>query len=462
MGKRSSLLALLAVTSIGLVSAQQLKSGIDPTAFDKSVRPQDDLFRYVNGDWLTKTEIPADRPVYGTFVQLAEKAEADLYALIEQLAGDRNKKPGSVAQQVGDLYASFTNEARLNTLGADPLKSHLAEIDAVNSPAALATLLGRLSVIGLPGPVGGFIEADAGDPTKVALYLGQGGTALPDRDYYLKDDPKFADIRTKYQQYLEQVFTLAGRPRAAADAKAVVRPRDRAREDSVDAGREPRRRQDLQQISGRQARQRDARLRLDGLGEAASHRQGTGVGDRPAVLLQGIRGDGANRAARHVEGLDGGPADHDARALLEQGVRRRPFRVLRQDVERPGSATAALEARRPARQRIDGRGARPALRRQALPGGVEGAHGDDDRQPDRGLPAVDHRARLDDARDEEGSARQAGEVQHEDRLPQPMARITARSRSRPTTSSATSSAPISSRPSIRSPSWASPSTARNG
>ncbi len=221
MGKRSALLALLAVTSIGLISAQQLKSGIDPTAFDKSVRPQDDLFRYVNGDWLTKTEIPADRPVYGTFVQLAEKAEADLYALIEQLAGDRNKKPGSVAQQVGDLYASFTNEARLNTLGADPLKSHLAEIDAVNSPAALATLLGRLSVIGLPGPVGGFIEADAGDPTKVALYLGQGGTALPDRDYYLKDDPKFADIRTKYQQYLEKVFTLAGRPRAAADAKAV-------------------------------------------------------------------------------------------------------------------------------------------------------------------------------------------------------------------------------------------------
>jgi putative endopeptidase len=77
-------------------------------------------------------------------------------------------------------------------------------------------------VIGLPGPVGGFIEADAGDPTQVALYLGQGGTALPDRDYYLKDDPKFAEIRTQYVTYLTKIFTLAGRPRAAEDAKAVM------------------------------------------------------------------------------------------------------------------------------------------------------------------------------------------------------------------------------------------------
>ena len=208
----------------------------------------------MNGTWLTKTEIPADRPVYGTFVQLSDKAEADLYALIEELAGDRNKKPGSTAQQVGDLYASFTNEAQLNTLGAEPLKPHLAEIDRDqddrrNSP----TLLGRLSVIGLPGPVGGFIEADAGDPTKVALYLGQGGTALPDRDYYLKDDPKFVEIRAKYQEYLAEGLH-ARRPAARGRGReGRARSRDRAREDSVDAGREPRRGQDLQQVSGRRS-----------------------------------------------------------------------------------------------------------------------------------------------------------------------------------------------------------------
>jgi predicted metalloendopeptidase len=160
--------------------------------------------------------------VYGTFVQLDERAEADLYALIEQLAGDPGKKPGSTAQQVGDLYASFVNEKRLETLGAQPLAPRLSEIDAIRDARQLAEVIGRLSVTGLPGPVGGFIEADAGDPTRVALYLFQGGTALPDRDYYLKDDPKFADIRAKYVEYLTKIFTLAGRARPAESARAVM------------------------------------------------------------------------------------------------------------------------------------------------------------------------------------------------------------------------------------------------
>ena len=216
--------ALVAAAAGGVVIADQapLKSGLDPAGFDKAVRPQDDLFRHVNGAWLTKTEIPADRPAYGTFVQLDERAEAQLYALIEELAGAPNKKPGSTAQQVGDFYAGFMNEARLNELGVDPLKPHLAEIDAISDTRQLAEVAGRLSVTGLPGPVGGYIEADAGDPTQVALYLVQGGTALPDRDYYLNNDAKFAEIRTQYVDYLTKVFTLAGRPRASEDARAVL------------------------------------------------------------------------------------------------------------------------------------------------------------------------------------------------------------------------------------------------
>src|SRR5262245_37187680 len=224
MKRPASVFAVLALAVAGaLLSAQSaLKSGIDTAGFDKSVRPQDDLFRYVNGNWLVKTEIPADRPVYGTFVQLDEKAEQSLFNLIEELAGDRNKKPGSTAQQVGDFYLGFMDEKRLESLGAEPLKPRLAEIEAISNTTQLAETLGRLSEMGLPGPIGGFIEADAGNPTQVALYLFQGGTALPDRDYYLKDDPKFAEIRTKYVEYLTKAFTLAGRPRAAEDAKAVM------------------------------------------------------------------------------------------------------------------------------------------------------------------------------------------------------------------------------------------------
>lgn len=222
-------LAVVCTCLVSQVSAQQAPpqaarptSGLDLTTFDRSVRPQDDLFRFVNGGWLTKTEIPADRPIAGTFVQLSDKAEADLYAIIERLAGDPTRKPGSIAQQVGDLFASFSNEARVNTLGASPLKPTLDRIDAITTPAELARVIGELSVIGLPGPVGGFIDADAGDPTKVALYLFQGGTTLPDRDYYLLDEPKFVEIRAKYLEYLQTSFTLAGRPDPAGAAKAVL------------------------------------------------------------------------------------------------------------------------------------------------------------------------------------------------------------------------------------------------
>ena len=224
MKTRSLLAGAGLALAVTVVSAQQpaLKSGLDLATFDKSVRPQDDLFRHVNGMWLKNTEIPADRPLTGTFVQLSDKAEADLYSLIEQLSGNPNRKPGTVAQQVGDLYVSFTNEARINSLGAEPLKPTLARIDAITSPAELARVIGELSMVGVPGPVGGFIEADAGDPTKVVLYLNQGGTALPDRDYYLLDDPKFVEVRGKYVEYLEKIFTLTGRADAAAAAKAVM------------------------------------------------------------------------------------------------------------------------------------------------------------------------------------------------------------------------------------------------
>jgi hypothetical protein len=101
-------------------------------------------------------------------VHLDEHVEAQLYALIEELAGTPNRKPGSTAQQIGDFYAGFMNEARLNELGVDPLKPHLAEIDAISDTRQLAEVAGRLSVIGLPGPAGGEVEADAGDPTQVA------------------------------------------------------------------------------------------------------------------------------------------------------------------------------------------------------------------------------------------------------------------------------------------------------
>lgn len=213
-------ISLVAVTATAL--AQSARSGFDLSLFDKAVRPQDDLFRHVNGTWLTKTEIPADRAVYGTFPMLADKAETDVRLLVEGLAAQSGKRAGSTAQQVGDLYQSFMDEAAVERAGFKPIAPHLAEIAALRNSTELATLLGRLSMTGLPGAVGGYIEPDAQDPSKNVLYLGQGGTSLPDRDYYLLAEPRFVEIRAKYVAYLEQIFTLLGRPNAATDARAVL------------------------------------------------------------------------------------------------------------------------------------------------------------------------------------------------------------------------------------------------
>jgi predicted metalloendopeptidase len=207
-----------------VLAAQQPapKSGIDRANFDPSIRPQDDFFRYVNGGWLKKTEIPADKSSYGSFVELADKAEINVRAIIEGAAAGTSRTPGSVSQQVGDLYASFMNEARAEQLGAAPIKAELQKIDALKNAAELAAEAGRLSSINAGGPVGGAIAADAKDPKTVIVYLDQAGTALPDRDYYLKTEKQYADIRAKYQEFLQKVFTLAGRPNAAADAQAVL------------------------------------------------------------------------------------------------------------------------------------------------------------------------------------------------------------------------------------------------
>src|SRR5215510_1411778 len=127
MRSRFTVVAVLIAIAIATVPgvAQAPTSGIDLSALDKSVRPQDDLFRYVNGGWLAKTEIPADRPMYGTFTQLADQTETDLRTLIEGLQKHASE-PGTPAQQISDLYASFMDDTTLSSLGAAPLKPRLA------------------------------------------------------------------------------------------------------------------------------------------------------------------------------------------------------------------------------------------------------------------------------------------------------------------------------------------------
>src|SRR3954470_19566784 len=96
------------------------RSGIDPSGFDKAVRPQDDFFRYVNGGWIARFEIPADRAIFGSFVEFLDKSEADLRTVIEEAAAKTDAAPGSDSRKIGDLFASFMDEDRANRLGIKP------------------------------------------------------------------------------------------------------------------------------------------------------------------------------------------------------------------------------------------------------------------------------------------------------------------------------------------------------
>ena len=200
-------------------AAKPLDSGLTTTSFDKTVRPQDDMFKHVNGTWLAKTEIPADKAEYGTFDILFDKAQVDLRTIVEEAGKSPTKTPGSDAQKIGDLYESFLDEARVESLGLKPLEAELAVIDALKTRTDLARYFGRAFKFNIIIPLTGYVEGDAKSPKENILYLYQAGLGLPDRDYYLENDPKLKEYREKYVAFLSTIFTLSGQPSPDAAAR---------------------------------------------------------------------------------------------------------------------------------------------------------------------------------------------------------------------------------------------------
>jgi putative endopeptidase len=194
------------------------RAGMDP-----DIRPQDDLFRHVNGRWLETTEIPADRSAWGSFVELAEQSEARVREIIEGLArtGDQGThEHGSNAQKIGDLFSSFMDEERIEELGAEPVRADLETVAALPDLTALASFVGGLERRGGGGFFGTYVNTDDRNSERYLVTMVQGGLGLPDESYY-RDD-KFADIRTAYVSHLERMLTLAGWAEPAASAQRVM------------------------------------------------------------------------------------------------------------------------------------------------------------------------------------------------------------------------------------------------
>jgi predicted metalloendopeptidase len=199
-----------------------LVSGIDKTNFDTAVRPQDDLFRAVNGAWLAKTEIPADKSNYGSFTKLDDDSEANLRVIIEAAAAKAEKTAGSEEQKVGDLYASFMDEAAIETLGVKAIAEEFAAIDAIKDSAGLLAGMGALAQVGVGVPIYPYVHQDAKDANQYTGDFYQAGLTLPDRDFYLLNDAKFKGIRADYLKHMETMLGLAGIETPAKAAKDIL------------------------------------------------------------------------------------------------------------------------------------------------------------------------------------------------------------------------------------------------
>ncbi|HVH48586.1 MAG TPA: M13 family metallopeptidase N-terminal domain-containing protein, partial [Sphingomicrobium sp.] len=183
--------------------------GVDLGARDTSMKPGDDFDRFANGGWFAKTEIPADQASAGV--------DYDVYNLTQrQLRQVVTGAPGT--SQVGGLYQSFTDEARVEALGAKPLMADLAHVAAIKDKAEMARFMGASQGAFGMTIVGGGPYADTDDPTVNVLWLGQAGIGLPERDYYLNDS--FKPQRDAYRAYIARTMKMAGNvdPEKAADA----------------------------------------------------------------------------------------------------------------------------------------------------------------------------------------------------------------------------------------------------
>ena len=185
--------------------------GVDLTARDPNAKPGDDFERYASGKWMDATEIPADRPSTGSFVNLAEDVRTQMQTLITSAPAD---------SKAGALYASFMNEKALEKVGLKPLMGDLARVRGIANKGEMARFMGATNGVFGSSLIGSYIDVDTENPTTNILYLSQAGLGLPDKDYYLKAD--FAPQRKAYTDYMARTFKTIGTPDPVEAAQKVM------------------------------------------------------------------------------------------------------------------------------------------------------------------------------------------------------------------------------------------------
>ncbi|KGO90314.1 M13 family metallopeptidase [Flavobacterium suncheonense] len=215
-------LAVFSLLSLG-AAAQQAKlknPGIDIDLMDKSVKPGDDFFRYVNGAWFDKTEIPADRTRWGSFDELRQNTDRDALAILKEAAANKNLDPKSDQAKAVNVYKTYMDTLSRNKLGITPLKPYLAKINAIKTLADVNKLLIEMEPQGGLGFYGAGVGPDAKNSNRNVVYIGLGSLGLPDRDYYVSDDKDSKEKREKYVLHVARMLQFLGIKPAEAKIQA--------------------------------------------------------------------------------------------------------------------------------------------------------------------------------------------------------------------------------------------------
>ena len=198
------------------VPAAKLGSfGFDQAGMDSTVLPGNNFYQFANGTWAKNTPIPADKANYGMFGLLDDLSKERTRIIVEEAAKDP-------ANKTGIAYAAYLDTAAIEARGLTPIKPWLDEIDALPNNAAYAALAAKAGRRGVGGPFGFYVGQDDKNPDRYVAQMSQSGIGMPDRDYYLSTDAKIVATRAQYVTHLTNVLTLAGRPNAAARAKAIL------------------------------------------------------------------------------------------------------------------------------------------------------------------------------------------------------------------------------------------------
>jgi len=219
------LVALFAISALAQSAPTKTPDpGFSIDTIDKTVDPCVDFYQYACGNWIKNTEIPADQPEWVSFIELDERNKVVEREILEKATVESSSRD-AVDQKIGDFYASCVDEDAVNAKGIDPVKPMLERIAATKDKKELIDILAHVHAAGGNALFRFYSAPDLHNADQVIAYIDQGGLTLPDRDYYIKDDPKQVEMRKHLVENVTEMFTLAGQTQqqAAESAQTVLR-----------------------------------------------------------------------------------------------------------------------------------------------------------------------------------------------------------------------------------------------